>query len=199
MPKQHDTEGELARRAAGGDAVAFSALYHLHRERVYAFAYRMARVQAIAEDITQETFLVLIEHPERYQAQLGSMLTFLCAIARNQIMYYLRRNGHEVDFEEGKIATVIENQTEVKGGPLKDLLDEELVAEVNAAIDRLPPLQREVIVLREFQELTYEEIATVTGVEVNVIKVRLHRARQSLARRLTPYLVYPGDQCHELR
>jgi RNA polymerase sigma-70 factor (ECF subfamily) len=199
VPTQNDSETELARRASGGDAAAFRDLYHRYRTRVHAFAYRMVRVQAIAEEITQEAFLVLIEHPERYQVDRGSMLTFLCAIARNKIMYHLRRNGHEFEIDDGRFTAAMKNHTEVKRDPLTDLLDRELAAEVNAAIATLPPLQREVIVLREFQELSYEEIATVTGVEINVIKVRLHRARQSLARRLTPHLVSLGDQCHELR
>jgi RNA polymerase sigma-70 factor (ECF subfamily) len=198
VPKQKDSERELAKRAAEGDALAFGELYHRHRDRVYAFAYRMVRVQAIAEDVTQEAFLVLVEHPERYEVEKGSILTFLCAIARNQIRYHLRSNRREFEIEDDQLSTIFENQTEVEKDPLRDLLDDELAAEVKAAINSLPLLQREVIVLREFQELSYEEIANVTGVELNVVKVRLHRARNSLARKLAPYLISAGDQCYEL-
>lgn len=179
--------------------IAFSELYRRYRDRVYAFAYRMVGSQTVAEDVIQETFLVLIEHPERYQPERASMLTFLCAIARNHVMYYLRqhRRDVEVDFENGR--SDAEAPRELRRDPLQELLEEELVAEVNLAIADLPPLQREVIVLREFQELSYEEIATVIGVGVNVVKVRLHRARQSLAHRLAPYLISVGDECRELR
>jgi len=70
-------------------------IYRRHRDRVYGFAYRMLNSQSIAEDVTHEAFLVLIEHPERYQEERGSMLTFLCSVARNHIMHHFRRNGHE--------------------------------------------------------------------------------------------------------
>jgi RNA polymerase sigma-70 factor (ECF subfamily) len=198
VPRQTDRETELVRHAAEGDAVAFGQLYRRYRGRVYGFAYRMVGSQAIAEDVTQETFLVLIEHPDRYRPERASMLTFLCAIARNQIMYHLRRHRRDVEVDFESTTTVIEAPRETDRDPLQELLSEELSGEVNLAIGALPPLQREVIVLREFQELSYEEIATVTGVEVNVVKVRLYRARQSLARKLAPYLVSVGDQCREL-
>ena len=198
MPRQNDRETELVMHAAEGDAVAFSHLYRRYRDRVYGFAYRMVGAQSIAEDVTQETFLVLIEHPDRYRPERASMLTFLCAIARNQIMYHLRRHRRDVDVDFENTTTTIEARRESGQDPLQELLAEELSGEVNLAIAALPPLQREVIVLREFQELSYEEIATITGVEVNVVKVRLYRARQSLAQKLAPYLVSVGDQCREL-
>ena len=198
MPGQDVNETELARRAAEGDAAAFSDLYRLNRDRVYAFAYRMIRVQAISEEITQEAFLVLIQHPERYDAARGSILTFLCAIARNQILYYLRQNRREFETEGEQMPTG-ENQPAGNKDPLRELLAEELDAEIRAAINALPLLQREVIVLREFEGLSYKEIAMVVGAETNVVKVRLHRARQSLTRRLAPYVVSLGDNCYELR
>ena len=198
MPRQNDRETQLVKDAAEGDAIAFSELYRRYRNRVYAFAYRMVGSQTVAEDVIQETFLVLIEHPERYQPERASMITFLCAIARNHVMYYLRQHRRDVDFDENGRSDA-EALRELRLDPLQELLEEELVGEVNLAIADLPPLQREVIVLREFQELSYEEIATVIGVGVNVVKVRLHRARQSLAHRLAPYLISVGDECRELR
>ncbi len=201
MPKYSRNEIELAKHSAEGDEAAFSELYQRYRDRVYAFAYRMVGVQAIAEDVTQEAFMVLIEHPERYQPDKGSMLTFLCAIARNQIMYYLRRNGRQVEVESEQFTNAVESQQKVNVSrdALTQLLDEELAAEINTVINSLPPLQREVILLREFQELSYEEIATVTDVDVNVVKARLHRARQSMEQRLTPYLVPHGETSYDLR
>ena len=197
MPTPNDREMELVRHVAEGDVAAFSELYRTYRDRVYGFAYRMVGAQSVAEDVIQETFLVLIQHPERYRPERASILTFLCAIARNQIMYYLRQHRRDVEVDFESVVTV-EVPRNIRRDPLQELLEEELAGKVNLAIADLPPLQREAIVLREFQELSYEEIATVTGVEVNVVKVRLHRARQSLARRLAPYLILVGDECREL-
>ena len=179
----------MIRAATEGDAAAFSEIYDLNRDRVYGFAYRMLGAQSIAEDVTHEAFLVLIEHPERYRPERGSVLTFLCAVARNRIMNHFRRNGYKLTDKACGAIDLAEQRDETERDPLSDLLNRELTARVNASIARLPPLQREVIVLREFQELSYEEIANVTGTEVNVVRARLHRARQSLAQRLTPYII----------
>jgi RNA polymerase sigma-70 factor (ECF subfamily) len=79
------SDQELLAAAARGDQAAFSQLYQRYRNRVYGFAYRMLGAQAVAEDVTHEAFLLLIRQPERYQAARGSLLTFLCAVARNHI------------------------------------------------------------------------------------------------------------------
>jgi RNA polymerase sigma-70 factor (ECF subfamily) len=199
-----DDEIELMRAAERGDAAAFSRLYHTHRDRVYGFVYRMTGAQAVAEDITHDTFLVLIEHPEKYRRERASLLTFLCAVARNNVMNYFRRNNYELKDSDnsssngGGSCDYAERKDEAARDPLSALLDRELAERVDASIAELPPLQREVLVLREFQELSYEEIATVTGAEVNVVRSRLHRARQSLAQRLAVY-VSAGRRKYELR
>jgi RNA polymerase sigma-70 factor (ECF subfamily) len=193
-----DDESKLIRAATKGDAAAFSRLYGLHRNRVYGFAYRMLGAQPAAEDVTHEAFLVLIEHPERYSPERGSLLTFLCAVARNHIMHYFRRQGYELTESATPPAASAERMDEQEPDPLNNLLVQELAARVNIAIAALPPLQREVIVLREFQELSYEEIANVTGTDVNVVRARLHRARQSLAQRLAPYITEDSKR-YELR
>jgi RNA polymerase sigma-70 factor, ECF subfamily len=158
----------------------------------------MLGTRMVAEDITHEAFLVLIEHPERYQPERGSLLTFLCAVARNHIMHHFRRQGCELTEVGGGALEAEERSDEGGPDPLGHVLAQELAARVNAAVAALPPLQREAIVLREFQELTYEEIGAVTGAEVNVVRARLHRARQSLAQRLAPY-VAENRRPHELR
>jgi RNA polymerase sigma-70 factor, ECF subfamily len=198
VTKQTD-ETALIERAAGGDASAFSELYHRYGQRVYGFAYRMVTSESFAEDVTQEAFLVLMEHPERYRAERGSVLTFLCAIARHHILHLFRRRGYEVNSEFDDDVHQPERPDESEQDPLTILLGQELAAEVAAAINELSLLQREAIVLREFQELSYEEIASVTCVDVSVVKVRLHRARQSLARRLAPYLASERKARHVLR
>jgi RNA polymerase sigma-70 factor (ECF subfamily) len=183
---------------AAGDADAFSRVYDIYRNRVYGFAYRMVGNQSTAEDITQEAFMVLIKNPGQYRREQGSMLTFLCAIARNQILKYFRRQGYRIEDAIDEHSLVLENDESVED-PLSTLLDRELAEKVNNTIAMLPALQREVFVLREFQELSYEEISIVIGVEVNVVKARLHRARQSAAKLLAPYMISKGEQFYELR
>jgi RNA polymerase sigma-70 factor, ECF subfamily len=181
-----------------GDAAAFTRVYNRYRDRVYGFAYRMLGTQAAAEDITHEAFMVLIKHPERYSPKRSSILTFLCAVARNCILNHFRLRGKEVEdfFEEDDLQQI---KNEYEPDPLSSLLDRELAAKVSESIALLPEFQREVIVLREFQELSYDDISIVTGADVNVVKARLFRARQNLAKHLAPYIVLKGEECHEMR
>jgi RNA polymerase sigma-70 factor (ECF subfamily) len=182
------TDQELLAAAARGDQAAFSQLYQRYRNRVYGFAYRMLGAQAVAEDVTHEAFLVLIRQPERYQASRGSLLTFLCAVARNHIFEHLRRQERYAPELVETLCECDEAGTARSFDPLSSLLERELAAQVEAALAALPVAQREVLVLREYQELSYEEIAAVIGADLNVVKARLYRARQALAKRLAPYL-----------
>ncbi len=179
---------KLLAAAARGDQVAFSELYQRYRNRIYGFAYRMLGVQVVAEDVTHEAFLVLIQQPERYQAARGSLLTFLCAVARNHVLQHLRRQERYVPEPVELLSEWQEPEAALSFDPLSGLLKRELAAQVEAALTTLPLAQREVLVLREYQELSYEEIAAVIDADVNVVKARLYRARQALAKRLAPYL-----------
>lgn len=180
-----------------GDARTFTKIYNLYGQRVYGFAYRMLGEQSIAEDVTHEAFLVLIQHPGRYRQERASMLTFLCAVARNCIFHHFRRREYEIDdaFDDQSPRVI---KVECENNPLTYLLERELAEKVNESIASLPVLQREVLVLREFQELSYEEISAVVGEEVNVVKARLYRARQTLSKRLAPYMISKGELFYEL-
>ncbi len=184
-------------RISKGDAQAFTKIYNLYGQQVYGFACRMLGEPSIAEDVTHEAFLVLIQHPERYRQERGSMLTFLCAVARNCIFHHFRRRGFEIDdaFDDQSPRVI---KVECGYNPLTYLLEQELAEKVNQSIALLPVLQREVLVLREFQELSYEEISAVVGEEVNVVKARLYRARQTLAKMLAPYMISQGERFYEL-
>lgn len=197
--KNNNEDSNDLENAGRGDAEAFERLYKKYRDRVYGFAYRMLNVQSVAEDVTQEAFLILIEHPEKYQPERGSLLTFLCAVSRNAILNRFRNRNYaaEDDFEEPELYLLKDEYTP---DPLLSLLERELMAKIDECITLLPPLQREVIVLRKFQELSYQEISVVTGSEINVVKARLHRARRSLAKNLAPYMLFEdGEHCYELR
>ena len=193
------SEIDLVEGVRRGEEAAFDAIYHRYGRRVYGFTYRMTLNSGVAEDVTHDTFLVLIEQPERFQVERGSLLTFLCAVARNLVMNHLRRkHNRDVrldDFEDFDIPEV-----GTSGNPLASLLDQELVARIDACIAALPPMQREVIILREYEELSYEEIANITDTELGVVRARLFRARQNLAKGLAAYINVPKkDKCYELQ
>jgi RNA polymerase sigma factor (sigma-70 family) len=115
--------------------------------------------------------------------------TYLCAAARNLAFKRLRRAGAETaidDFSEQLAAA--ESQE-----PLRLLLDAEVSEAVRKAINELPPLQREALILFEYEELSLAEIAEVAGADVGTVKSRLHRARQRLRILLAPYIKEGAD------
>jgi RNA polymerase sigma-70 factor, ECF subfamily len=186
----------LVKRSADGDVTAFSRLYELYRVRIYGFAVRMLGDSQMAEDIAHDTFMVLIENPQKYSPERGSLITFLCAIARNQILLHWRRLGYQLE-EQMEDEELVEIPGDSGRGPLTEILSRELSEKITAAIAQLPPLQREAIVLREYEGLTYQEIATITDATVDMVRMRLRRARQSLSLRLGPYL-NSGESSYEL-
>lgn len=185
---KREIEKILIEKAAAGDAAAFAEIYFARRDAVYGFVYRMLRERAAAEDMTQEVFMFLIENPHKYERERSSLGAFLCGVARNKILHYLRKRGARFEINHDEIEDYNEPPDIVGRNPLDALLDGELAEKVEESLARLPPLQREAIILREMHELSCEEIAEITGAEIGAIKVRLHRARKSLAREIAPYL-----------
>jgi RNA polymerase sigma-70 factor (ECF subfamily) len=178
------TDERLLNRASRGDEAAFLLLYERHRDAVFRFAYRLLGSTGLAEDITQDCFLSLLRQPGRFDSTRASLRTYLLAAARNLSFKQFRNAGHDVAVEE----LTDELRMPVGEEPLSRLLDEELSSEVRRAVESLPPLQREALVLFEFEELSLAEIAEVVGADTGTVKARLHRARQRLKRILAPYM-----------
>ncbi|HEU4712621.1 MAG TPA: RNA polymerase sigma factor [Pyrinomonadaceae bacterium] len=183
MPER-TTDELLLQRAAKGDQASFLELYDRHREPIFRFAYRLLGSIDIAEDITHDCFLSLIRRPEGYRPERAALRTYLFAIARNLALKHFRDTGRETGLDE----VTQEPQIPPRQVPLRKLLDEELVAQVRNAVFSLPALQREALVLFEYEGLSMNEIAAIVDADVGAIKARLYRARESLKRMLRPYL-----------
>ena len=193
---QHQIEKKIINRALNGDAAAFGEIYFALRGSIYGFAYRMLRDSALAEDLTQEAFMFLLENPKRFDARRGSLLPFLCGIVRNKIIQHFRRHGTKLEVSEDDLNKY--NDYESSGNSLNHLLSVELTEKIEEKIAELPPLQREVLILREFEELSYLEIAGITETELGQVKICLHRARKSLAVKLKPYLRSEEEKKYEV-
>jgi RNA polymerase sigma-70 factor, ECF subfamily len=178
------TDERLLKDASRGDEAAFLVLYQRHRDAVFRFAYRLTGSSVAAEDVTHDCFLSLIKAPTRFDPSRAELRTYLFAAARNLSFKHLRPRDEQLALEE---LTVEPSGPEAEQ-PLRQLLKEELSAEVQKAVASLPPLQREALVLFEYEELSLAEIALVTGTETGVVKSRLHRARGKLRQLLAPYL-----------
>ena len=149
--------------------------YHHHRDAIYRFAWRMTGSATSAEDIVQECFLSLLRNPDGYDASRAPMRPFLLAVARNlaRKRWRTERRWDALD-EEAFVAEPMDPTARQTA---------ELVAQ---AVQSLPPLQREALILFEYEELALEEIARTVDAEVGTVKARLHRARDNLRRMLAP-------------
>lgn len=149
-------------------------MFHANKDSVYRFAYRMLGSAQDAEDVAQEVFLAFWRRPGAYRGERGALRPFLLGIARNLVLklWRARRPTDELDPETLVCRPV-------------DLESIELQRAVAEAVGRLPLLQREALVLSEYDELSLEEIASVTGVNVAAVKSRQHRARQNLKKLLS--------------
>jgi len=183
LPEQPTDEALLA-RASVGDETAFLALYERYRDPIYRFAYRLLGSAALAEDITHDCFLSLLRRPQSFDPARASLRTYLYAAVRNLSLKQFRRPRCEVALEELQAEPATAETQE----PLRQLLTQELGAVVRRAIERLPQLQREALILFEYEELSLAEIARVVEADVGAVKARLARARENLRRQLAPYL-----------
>jgi RNA polymerase sigma-70 factor (ECF subfamily) len=173
-----DGDADLLARAKLGEEAAFLTLYGRHRTPAFRFAYRLTASAAAAEDIVQECFLALLGRAA-FDARQGSLRTYLFGIVRH--LAWKRSRLMERETEEA-------DDCAAEADPLRDLIDSERAGMVERAVAALPLLQREALVLFEYEELSLEEIAGITGADVGAVKGRLFRARESLRRRLAPLL-----------
>jgi len=177
------TDDELLTGASRGDEAAFLALYERHREAVFRFAYRLLGSKELAEDVAHDCFLSLIEQPQRFDPSRASLRTYLYGAARNLAMKHFRRTGLDVAVDDTPDESLLTHEKQ----PLHQLLDEEVAQLVAGAVALLPPLQREALVLFEYEELSLAEIARVVSADVGTVKARLFRARQNLKKSLAGY------------
>ena len=181
MPDR-DTDERLLERAASGDEAAFDILYLRYRDLIFRFAYRFVGSAAAAEDVTHDCFLSLIKQPGHFKPERGSFRTYIYAAARNLSLKYFNTSGREAAMEEIREEPAAPDQH-----PMRKVLDDELSSRVQSAVTNLPPLQREALILFEYEDLSLAEVAAVVGTDVGTVKARLHRARERLRQELAQY------------
>ena len=136
---------------------------------------------AVAEDLAHDCFLMVWRNAAVYRADRGTMRSFLIGLTRNLVLKRLQR---ERPFDELKEDSGVCEPIDAEGKERGEL--------VSQAVAGLPPLQREALIMAEYEEMSLEEIARATGVELAAAKSRLHRARENLKRTLAPLLKAKG-------
>ena len=153
----------------------FQAAFEQHKDAVYRFAWRMCGSAAAAEDITQDVFVALLRDRSRFDPSRGSLRALLLGIARNLALKRCRSEHRLDQLDDDAMGTVT---VDLDRGPIGEV--------VGHAVQALVPLQREVVILAEYEGLTLAEIAAAVSADVGTVKARLHRARENLRRTLAP-------------
>ena len=179
----------LMRLVAGGDTTAFERLIQRHQTLVAGTVARMLGSNSDVEDIAQQVFIRVWKSAGRYVAR-AKFTTWLLKITRNLVFNEMRRAKRHPHLP-------VQIEPEAEEMPLKDeatatpdasLLQAELQAEIEKATMLLPETQRMALVLRRYEEFSYEEIADVLDLSVPAVKSLLFRARTELRERLKDYL-----------
>ena len=178
------SDDDLLLRMRAGDEEAFTTLYRRRQAAVYRFALHMSGSPSVAEEVTQEVFLVLIRQPGQFDPAKGSLASFLFGVARNRVLRCLERerwyvpmadDSPENDSSQGQGCTPTSLED-----PLDGLTQRETIERVRQAVQALPLKSREVVVLCDLQEFSYEDAAQALGCALGTVRSRLHRARALL-------------------
>jgi RNA polymerase sigma-70 factor, ECF subfamily len=186
------SDRELLSEMADGDELAFAALYNRHKETVYAFCVKMLQDRIMAQDVLQDVFFKAFQRRDQLR-EVESLKAWLLRVARNRCLNLLRDNRRTSHLGEEEGAVI----PSTLPTPLAEMVHSEQVVLLNECLRALSPPYREVIVLREYQNLSYEDIADVTDTTVSSVKSRLFKARRKLSELLAPYSSSPGGSAAE--
>ena len=174
----HASDAELTQALRRGNGEAMAELYRRHGALVFRFTLRMSQNASVAEEITQEVFLALLRQPDHFDPQRAALSTWLCGIARRQLWKHLERHERFVPIEsDDEPFDAVSPDLD----PAAWLTRQEAVASVREGLDRLPLPLKEVIILCELEELTYEQAAQILAIPIGTVRSRLSRAKGRLA------------------
>ena len=181
MESPFRSDGDLLRLLSAGDEEAFLDFYRRHQGVVYRFALQMSGKNEIAEEVTQDVFMVVMKLGKRYDSERGSVPAFLYGIARNFVLRALERERPYITLlDEGGTRSEIAAGQDIYG----ELAHNERMEMLRRAVLALPPAYREVVVLCDLHERDYAEAASVLGCAIGTVRSRLHRARALLAEKM---------------
>ncbi|GAB3467867.1 sigma-70 family RNA polymerase sigma factor [Massilia terrae] len=187
MTATDPSDSELLRQAKTGLAAAFNALYRRHQGPLYRYALLRCGSSDTAADIVQEAFMGLLTGKLQFDPLRGQLQHFLFGVARMLALRHApareRRLADGGDDEDEGGPELASDEPE----PLARLLDNEAAEEVRRALSQLAPHYRDVVILYEIQDLSYQEIASVCQVDIGTVRSRLSRGRAALAKRLAAW------------
>jgi RNA polymerase sigma-70 factor (ECF subfamily) len=166
-----DNDFELTKRFTNGDESAFNKLVVKYQEKVYWHARRMAGNHLDADEIVQEVLIVLYNKLKTFEFK-SSLYTWVYTITNTRSINYLKKKSLRNIFSLDDITNKKFEQRDV----IDDIESKQKVEKIEKALQKLPVKQREVFIMRNFDELSYEEISTITGKSVGTLKANYFHA-----------------------
>jgi RNA polymerase sigma-70 factor (ECF subfamily) len=184
---------QLLRAIRQGDEAAFQNLYRRHRSGLYSFALLHSGAPDVAADVVQDVFMGLLNDSYAFDPLKGMLANFLYGVARNLVLSHARQNSRWVQPAGDDDGDEAVEPADPAAEPLTRLLDEEAVGHLRRALAVLAPHYRDVVILFELHEKSYQEIAQICQLEIGTVRSRLARGRAALAQALAPYRAIAKD------
>lgn len=176
------SDEQLLARALEGDEEAFTALYRRRQGPVFRFALHMSGSTHIAEEVTQEVFIFLLQRGRGFDPQRAALGAYLFGVARNYVRRALERS-----YTENALSASVDDEAPalmIESDPSEGIQRRQTSTAVWKAVLSLPEHYREVVVLCDLQEQTYAQAAEAMGCAIGTIRSRLHRAHDMLSKKL---------------
>jgi RNA polymerase sigma-70 factor (ECF subfamily) len=186
--EQRREDDELVRRLRAGEEAAYEALLARFQQPVYNLAFRLASNPGDASDVVQEVFLKVFRNVGHFRRQ-SSLKTWIYRItvneAHNQRRWFFRHRSREVGLDDETDEGCSRTVADTGRSPFDCAFDREKYLLIENALGRINPLFRDVVVLRDIEDLSYEEIAEVLQISLGTVKSRIMRGREALREELT--------------
>ena len=170
---------ELVRQFVSGSEAAFNKIVIRYREKIYWHARRMTGNHLDADEVVQEVLLVMYSKLKTFQFK-SSLYTWIYKITSTRSINLLRKNKVKkfFSFDDNEDERSFENRLQGSSGSdiIKNIEDKEKVDKINRALQKLPAKQREVFIMRAFDELSYDEMAEITGKSIGGLKANYFHA-----------------------
>jgi RNA polymerase sigma-70 factor (ECF subfamily) len=174
---------ELVRRCRAGDGSAWEEIVQTYSRRVYNLAYRFTSRTDSAEDLTQDVFIRVYRSLDQYDAKQGDLQNWLMRLARNLIIDdYRKRQRAPQDQAADDLEDHKYHLRSADSSVQREMERRELGAQVQAGIDKLSPDLRTCVILRDIEELSYQEIVELLKIPEGTVKSRINRGRIELAK-----------------
>ena len=185
------SDAELVQRCLEADQQAWAEVVRQFSRRIYNLAYRFTTSHGGAEDLTQEVFIRVYRSLDQYDPALGDLSNWLMRLARNLIIDDYRKRQRTPTDSSDDLADHEYHLPTGSDSPHRTLERQERRLQVLAAIDKLSPDLRECVILRDIEELTYQEIVDLLRIPEGTVKSRINRGRIELAKVLRRMKVNP--------